>query len=221
MNKAINKAINKAVVIGATGLVGSQLVDRLANEKDIETVVAVTRRPVEYKSEKVMNAVINFDALEKHREIFSGDVLFSCLGTTLKQAGSIEAQRQIDFEYQYEIAKIAAENKVNHYMLVSSSGANANSKSPYLKMKGELEQAVSALPFERISILQPSLLTGERESFRLAETVGNWVFPVLCKLPPLKKYRPISGDQVAKKMLLVSLSAGESKQIYQLDEIFS
>jgi uncharacterized protein YbjT (DUF2867 family) len=213
--------MNTAIVLGATGLVGSKLVERLVKETDIGKVVAVTRRPVKYKSEKIINQVIDFDQLEKHRDIFTGDVLFSCLGTTLKQAGSIEAQRKVDFEYQYEIAKIAAENKVNHYMLVSSSGANEKSKSPYLKMKGELENAVSLLPFDRISILQPSLLIGERESFRLAETVGSWVLPVLCKLPSLKQYRPISADDVAKKMVSLSLSAGNLNEVYRLDEIFS
>lgn len=213
--------MNKAIVLGATGLVGSKLVNRLAKEPAVEKVIAVTRRPVEYESAKITNEVIEFDALEKYRAVFTGDVLFSCLGTTLKQAGSIEAQRQVDYDYQYEIAKIAAENKVNHYLLVSSSGANANSKSPYLKMKGELEDAVSNLSFERISIIQPSLLTGERDSFRLAETVGSWVLPVLCKLPGLKKYRPISGDQVAEKMVTLGLSAGQSREVYRLDEIFS
>ena len=213
--------MNTAIVLGATGLVGSKLVDRLVKETDIGKVVAVTRRPVEYESEKIINQVINFDQLEKHRDIFTGDVLFSCLGTTLKQAGSIAAQRKVDYDYQYEIAKIAAENKVNHCILVSSSGANTNSKSPYLKMKGELENAVSSLPFKRISILQPSLLIGERESLRLAETVGSWVLPVVCKLPWLKKYRPISGDEVAEKMVALSLSKGQSKEVYRLDEIFS
>ena len=208
------------IVLGATGLVGCKLVDRLVKESGVATVVAVTRRPVNYTSKKIVNEVIDFDQLEKHRDIFSGDVLFSCLGTTLKQAGSIEEQRKVDFEYQHEIAKIASENKVNHYILVSSSGANSKSRNSYLKMKGDLEEAVSVLPFKRISILQPSLLIGERESFRLGEALGSWVLPLLCKLPRLKKYRPISGDEVAKKMVSLSLSAGNTKEFYRLDEIF-
>jgi len=210
-----------AIVLGATGLVGSKLVDRLAKESDVSTVVAVTRHPVNYTSKKIINEVIDFDQLEKHRDIFLGDVIFSCLGTTLKQAGSIEEQRKVDFEYQHEIAKIASENKVNHYILVSSSGANSKSRNSYLKMKGDLEEAVSVLPFKRISLLQPSLLIGERESFRLGESVGNLVLPLLCKLPVLNQYRPISGDEVAKKMVSLSLSAGNTKEVYRLDEIFS
>jgi len=213
--------MKKAIVLGATGLVGSKLVDLLAKESGVATVVAVTRRLVNYTSKKIINEVINFDQLEQHRDIFSGEVLFSCLGTTLKQAGSIEEQRKVDFEYQYEIAKIASENKVRHYILVSSSGANSKSRNSYLKMKGDLEDAVSVLPFKRISILQPSLLIGERESFRLGESVGSWVLPLLCKLPVLKQYRPISGDEVAEKMVTLSLSAGNPKEVYRLDEIFS
>ena len=210
-----------AIVVGATGLVGKSLADRLATESDIEKVVAITRRPVEYKSDKIVNEVVNFDELEKHSDIFRGDILFSCLGTTAKQAGSIANQRKVDFEYQYQAAKIASENGVGHYILVSSSGADANSRSPYLKMKGELEDEVSSLAFQRISILQPSLLIGERESFRLGETLGSWILPLLCKLPFLKKYRPISGNEVAKKMVSVSLSEGSTREIFRLDEVFS
>jgi uncharacterized protein YbjT (DUF2867 family) len=210
-----------AIVVGATGLVGKSLVDRLATESDIEKVVAITRHPVEYKSDKIVNEVVNFDELEKHSDIFRGGILFSCLGTTAKQAGSIANQRKVDFEYQYQAAKIASENGVGHYILVSSSGADANSRSPYLKMKGELEDEVSLLAFKRISILQPSLLIGERESFRLGETLGSWILPLLCKLPFLKKYRPRSGDEVAKKMVSVSLSEGSTREIFRLDEVFS
>ena len=213
-----------AVVIGATGLVGGKLIERLVNEGGIEQVTAVTRRPVNYQSSKVVNEVVDFNALENHKATFQGDVLFSCLGTTAKQAGSIAAQRVVDYDYQYQIAKMAANNGIKHYVLVSSAGADAQSKSPYLKMKGELEDAVSLLSFERISIMQPSLLLGEREGFRLGETLGSWVLPALCKLPFLKKYRPISGDEVAKKMVFVSLSAEDKipfKEVFVLDEVFN
>ena len=212
-----------AVVVGATGLVGRHVVARLVDSQNYDTVIAVTRRPVTYQSAKVVNEVMNFDALENHKATFRGDVLFSCLGTTAKQAGSIAAQRVVDYDYQYEIAKFAADNGIKHYVLVSSAGADANSKSPYLKMKGELEDAVSLLPFERISIIQPSLLLGERDGFRLGETLGSWVLPVLCKLPFLKKYRPISGDEVAKKMASLALNPirGEGvKEVFVLDQVF-
>lgn len=210
-----------AIVVGATGLVGTQLVQHLAQEESINRVVAITRRPVAYGSEKIVNEVIDFDTLEKHPEIFTGDILFSCLGTTIKQAGSITEQRKVDFDYQYRAAKICSENGVSHYILVSSSGANAVSKSPYLKMKGELEREVSQLSFNQITIIQPSLLKGEREAFRLGEAIANWFLPLLCKLPFLRRYRPISGDEVAQKMVSVSLSQGTGHKKYRLDELFS
>ena len=210
-----------AIVLGATGLVGNKLVDRLAKEQSIEKVVAITRRPIEYKAEKIVNEVINFEELEKHSDIFKGDVLFSCLGTTIKQAGSYENQRKVDFEYQYEIAKISSQNDVSHYVLVSSSGANEKSRIPYSQMKGELESKISRLSFKRISILQPSLILGERDTFRLGETIASWVLPLACKLPFLKQYQPIMGDEVAKKMVSIALSSGNSKEIFILDEIFT
>ena len=209
-----------AIVLGATGLVGRNLVSRLIEERCFEKILAVTRRPVEYKSEKVVNEVINFDELDSYSDVFNGDVLFSCLGTTRKQAGSFQRQRQVDFEYQYLAAKLSAQNAVPHYVLVSSSGANANSKSPYFKMKGELEQEVLSLPFKRISILQPSLLVGERADMRLGETLASWILPVLCTLPLFRRYRPILGDEVAGKMVSLSLLPGKGIEIFTLDEVF-
>jgi len=119
-----------AIVIGSTGLVGSKLISLLTKESRFEKIVAVTRRPVEYQAEKVVNEVVDFNALDDFIDIFKGDVLFSCLGTTVKQAGSYDNQRLVDFDYQFQIAKSAAKNGVNHYILISSSGANSESKSP-------------------------------------------------------------------------------------------
>lgn len=209
-----------AIVIGATGLVGKALVDQLAKNESFEKIITVTRRSVEYSSNKIMNEVVNFDELENFRDVFKGDVLFSCMGTTAKQAGSLQEQRKVDVEYQYNAAKLSSENGVGHYILVSSSGANANSLSPYLKMKGELENEISLLSFKRISILQPSLLIGMRDSFRLGESLASISLPVICRLPLLKRYRPISGSDVAKKMVSVSLAPGPSKEVFKLDEIF-
>lgn len=209
-----------AIVVGATGLVGKSLITRLVKEIDIEKIVAITRRPFKYTLPKIVNVVVDFERIEEYSDIFQGDVLFSCLGTTVKQAGSIDSQRTVDFDYQYSVAKLATENDVNHFVLVSSSGANDNSRSSYLKMKGELEKAVLSLPFKRITIFQPSLLKGERHNFRLAESVGNVLLPIICKMPMLKRYRPISGDELALKMVAVSLIEAEGKAVYKLDEIF-
>lgn len=213
-----------AIVIGATGLVGKALVDQLCTNECFEKIITVTRRSVEYSSNKIINKIINkvvnFDELEKYRDVFKGDILFSCMGTTAKQAGSFQEQRKVDVEYQYNVAKLSSENGVGHYVLVSSSGANAKSVSPYLRMKGELENEIFLLSFKRISILQPSLLVGARESFRLGESLASVSLPIICRLPLLKRFRPISGSDVAKKMVLISLTSGSSKEVFKLDEIF-
>ncbi|GMG87845.1 NAD-dependent epimerase/dehydratase family protein [Biformimicrobium ophioploci] len=209
-----------AIVLGASGLVGRALVDQLAASPDYEKIITLTRRASPHPSTKVENRVINFEQLAQSAESLRGDRLFSCLGTTLKRAGSVEAQRTVDLTYQLEVARLAARNGVPHYLLVSSSGANAKSRSAYLKMKGDLEEAVTQLPFERISIFQPSLLLGQRDHFRFGETLGSWVLPLLCKLPGLHRYRPIEAEQVARKMLGVSTRAGSGVETFTLDEIF-
>ena len=172
-----------ALVIGSTGLVGQALLEQLIVAEEISQVITLTRRPIEYDSVKVKNYVVDFDLLEQHASLFQADLMFSCLGTTLKQAGSIEAQRKVDFEYQLKAAELAAANGISHYLLVSSSGANDQSLSAYLKMKGELEKRIKLLNFERISIFQPSLLMGDRKEFRLAEKLGSWLLPSLCLIP--------------------------------------
>jgi uncharacterized protein YbjT (DUF2867 family) len=209
-----------AIVIGATGLVGRALVDQLVDADHIGKVITITRRSAKHSSSKVFNQVMGFDRLEDYASSFSADFLFSCLGTTLQQAGSLAAQRKVDLDYQFKAAQLAASNGVHHYLLVSSNAANDQSKNPYLKMKGELEQRIKSLPFERISIFQPSLLLGHRADFRLGEKIGSWVLPVLCIIPWLRRFRPISGEQVAAKMVQVSRQPGQALEWFRLDEIF-
>jgi uncharacterized protein YbjT (DUF2867 family) len=209
-----------AIVIGATGLVGRSLVNQLAAAAHISDVITLTRRPAGHSSSKVHNRVLNFDLLDDYASLFRGDVLFSCLGTTRKQAGSKAAQRKVDLEYQYKAAQLAAQNGVGHYLLVSSSGADVSSKNAYLQMKGELEEKVQRLPFHRITIFQPSLLLGRRADVRIAEKLGSWILPAVCLIPGLRRYRPIQAGQVAAKMIHVSQKPGGSLEWLRLDEIF-
>lgn len=201
-------------------MVGREAVNQLADADHIDKVINLTRRPVPHDSAKVSNQVIDFENLPAHAGHFSGDMLFSCLGTTLKQAGSVRAQRKVDLDYQYECAKLAAEQGVNHYFLVSSSGANRHSPLAYPKMKGELEARVKELPFESVTIFQPSLLLGERDEQRLGEEIAAKILPTLCKLPGLRKMRPITGVQVARKMVAVSERPKAGVTTYALDELF-
>ncbi|WP_338366298.1 NAD-dependent epimerase/dehydratase family protein [uncultured Pseudoalteromonas sp.] len=209
-----------AIIIGATGVVGSELLTLLLTSSEFSRVIAITRRKLDFEHAKLTNQVIDFNCLTNYCTLFKGDVLFSCLGTTKKQAGSITAQRKVDFNYQFIAAQMAVNNGVSHYCLVSSSGANAHSVSSYLKMKGELEQHVTSLGFAKVSIFQPSLLIGERRDTRIAEQIGACALPILTRLPFLKRYKPITGKQVALKMRAVSLTQQQPLQYYVLDALF-
>ncbi|WP_286266654.1 NAD(P)H-binding protein [Thalassotalea atypica] len=209
-----------AVVLGATGLVGQELINLLVQEESIETVIMITRRPYSHICEKVENHVIDFEQLDQYETLFQGNLLFSCLGTTKKQAGSISQQRKVDVDYQLQAATIAVKNNIEHYLLVSSSGANVKSSSPYLQMKGELEQSIKALPFAKTTIVQPSLLLGSRTQLRLGEFVASIVMPIFTCLPGLKKYRPIKAHTVAARLVQQALTQPESHKIVRLDEVF-
>jgi uncharacterized protein YbjT (DUF2867 family) len=210
-----------AMIIGATGLIGRHLVDELLASAHFSNVVALTRKPLVIDCEKFKNHVVDFEHLADVSDLFAADVLFSCLGTTKQQVGSIQAQRRVDLDYQYDAASIARQQGIHEYFLVSSSGANAKSSSAYLKMKGELEEKILALNFPRSVIFRPSLLLGKRTEPRFGEDLAAKIMPLLQYIPLLKTYRPITGEQVAAKMAVVAERDGQGKESYTLDQIFS
>ena len=163
-----------ALVIGATGLIGRALVDELLAKETISRVITLTRRSLVIDHKKFENQVVDFSQLDQYQDYFNNiDVFFSCLGTTKQQAGSIAQQRVVDLDYQYHAAKLARNVGSNEYFLVSSSAASARSFSPYLKMKGELEDKVIELGFQRCVIFRPSLLIGQREQRRAGELLAG------------------------------------------------
>ncbi|MCV6626302.1 MAG: NAD(P)H-binding protein [Cellvibrionaceae bacterium] len=209
-----------AVLIGATGLVGGHLCRLLCESEQFGAVTAISRRPLQYQHPVLSNIVEDFEKLDQLAEHFHGDCLFSALGTTRKQAGSVAAQRRVDFEYQLRAAQLARAGGVGHLLLLSSAGAKAHSPSAYLSMKGELEQACRALGFARLSIFQPSVLTGERAQARPGEAVGARLLQGLNGLGLLQGYRPIAAEQVAKAMLAVALQPGQGERLYRLAQLF-
>jgi len=210
--------MKKAIVIGATGMVGTQLIQALIENEDYSEILSLVRQPGGITNPKLTERVINFDEPETWRHLVKGNALFSTLGTTIAQAKTKDAQYKVDFTYQYTVAKIAAENGVTHYVLVSSAGANSSSKAFYIKMKGELENAVHSLPFEIISIIRPGILSGNRIQNRPAEKIGIIIMNGLNNLGLLKRYRPIHAKIVAKAMI----NGAKAKQsaTYTLDEVF-
>ncbi len=161
-----------ALVVGATGLVGRQLVYQLLDDDRFDEVRIFVRRSYGRVHPKLKEYIIDFDKAESWQSLVIGDVLFLCMGTTLKAAGSKENQYKVDFTYQYRFAEIASKNGVAGIVLVSSAGADAHSSFFYPRIKGELDEAVARLSFDSVTILRPSLLDGDREEKRIAEKIS-------------------------------------------------
>jgi len=211
-----------ALIIGATGLVGSFITLKLLNDNSYEKVKVFVRRSIKINNPKLEEHIINFEKIETWKDQLIGDELYSALGTTIKKAGSKDAQYKIDYTYQYEVAKAASENGVKKYLLVSSAGANYKSSNFYLRIKGSLDEKVQQLGFDKIRIFRPSILVGKRSERRLAESLGIKIAGAITRLiPSLKKYRPIEASRVAEAMIK---SANENilnkTKIYQPEEIF-
>lgn len=215
------KTQKTAIIIGATGLIGRNLVNLLIEDKYFSSIKLFVRRKSGFTSPKIQEYIVNFDEISSYCKLVQGDVLFSCLGTTLKQAGSKKAQYHIDYAYQYQFAELAAENGVSSLVLVSSANANSKSIFFYSRVKGELDEAVAELPFERVLIFRPSVLMGERGSKRPGEELGAKIINRIGKLiPSLDKYSGIAATDVALAMISAYKKQQSSKTvIYTLDEI--
>jgi len=202
------------LVAGATGLVGKQLVNQLLQNQAFAKTVVFVRRTTGIVHPKLVEHVINFDEPAAWSHLLQGDILFSALGTTIRQAGSQQAQYRVDHTYQLNLAKAAATNGVSKYVLVSSVGANAASPFFYTRMKGELEEEVKKLPFRQVDILQPSLLDGDRQNKRPLEKFSIVATTLFNKLGLMKKYRPVKGAVVAAAMIRLALTGQPGLHIW-------
>lgn len=204
----------KAIVIGATGLVGKSVTEKLLVNDSIDSVQIFVRRPTGLLHNKLVETIIDFDKIDSWKSDLQGDVLISALGTTLKAAGSKEAQFKVDYEYQLQVAKAAAENGVKTYVLISS--VNSDPKSPffYLKMKGQLEEKISLLSFQSIHILRPGPLKGHRETSRLSEVISTKFLDLMPKVLVSAGMRPVAGDRVAEVAVNAGLSAEKGIHIH-------
>jgi len=190
-----------AIVIGATGATGKELVVRLLEDSDFSSVSIFVRKKPAISHTKLKTYKIDFSKIGDFRELIKGDVLFSCLGTTLKTAGSKVKQYKVDYTYQYEFAKYASENGVNIYSLVSSTGANSKSSFFYPKIKGQLEDSVKKLPFKTIHIFQPPILIRQAEFIRRGEKFAIKIFSNLNNLGILKSQKPLPVSTLANRMV--------------------
>lgn len=210
----------KAIIIGATGATGKALVQQLLDNTDYSQIQVFVRQPLALRHPKLIVEVVDFNQPTLWQDKVQGDVLFSCLGTTLKAAGSKEAQWRVDYDYQYEMAKIAHQNGVRQCVLVSSAYANSQSRAFYTQMKGKLEDAMSALGFAQLLIFRPPSLirpntdrAGERWSIAILK--GLNAIGLLMSMKPM----PISVLATALIHALKQKPFGQF--ILESDEIWS
>ena len=193
----------KAIVLGATGAVGLDLGEMLLKDDAFSEVEVFVRRAMPMENAKLTTHIVNFKQTNEWQDMIKGDVVFSCMGTTLKAAGSKERQYEIDYTYQLEFAQAARSNGVPIYILVSSAMANANSKLFYTRLKGELEEAIQQLHFQKEVIMRPPSLI-RKNTTKTDEKVTVTVLKVLNALGLFKKQRPMPTEVVAKAMIVAA-----------------
>lgn len=198
-----------ALVLGATGLVGKALVKQLLQDQRYSSVTCLVRKPLKRQffatnEAKLQPIVIEFDKLQDYQGYFGVEHIYVCLGTTLKQAGSRSQFRLVDFEYIHIAAQLARAQRARSFVWISSVGANAKSRHFYLRVKGELENAIMAMSgLDNASAVRPSLLLGERDKPRRGESLAIIASRMLSFLwvGSLAKYRPVLAADVAAQMI--------------------
>ena len=208
----------KAVLIGATGAVGKDLLQALLEDARYTEVVAFARRALGVQHEKLREHTIDFDAPATWQELVKGDVLFSTLGTSLKQAGSKEAQRHIDYDYQLAFAKAARANGVKSLVLLSSIGADSKSNIFYLRLKGELDDAVRGLGFDSLSIVRPPSLI-RAKSKRFGETASVKFLQAANAIGLAKRLAPMETAVVARSMAALGLDSASGTRIIEGQDV--
>ena len=210
----------KALIIGATGATGKDLLAKLLEDEAYSEIHCFVRKPLALTHPKLHAHVVNFETPEAWADLVRGDVAFSCLGTTLAVAGSKDAQWRVDYDYQCAFAQQCKANGVPTFVLVSAAGAKAQSKLFYNRMKGALEEAVKKLSFPSLLIFQPSVLI-RSNSDRAGENLSVKTINFLNKLGILKRYRPMPTEVLAEKMLSAVYNSPKGTFTFTLNKIFS
>jgi uncharacterized protein YbjT (DUF2867 family) len=201
--------IKSAIVYGATGLIGKHLLTKLLLSEHYGKVYAVVRRHISHTHPKLEVIILPGERLHELNLDLTGADAFSALGTTIKQAGSREAFRTVDYDYNLAFAKVCKKMGVAHFLLVSALGASARSLIFYSRVKGELEDAIKQLDFSNLTIAQPSLLLGDRDTPRLGETIASKFSPLLAG--PLAAYKAIHGERVAEALVTLAGKPGRDR----------
>lgn len=207
-----------ALIVGATGLIGGQLLELLLTDDRYSKVTALSRKPLSINHSKLDNVVVDFNRLSEYFDRLSADDVFCCLGTTMKQAGSPEAFRKVDFEYPLEIAKITKGLGAKQFLIITALGASKKSSFYYNKVKGEVEEAIGNQGFESYHIFRPSFLQGKRIESRAGEEATKVFFSIFGFLVP-KKFKAIDSNKVARAMLMKAKEESRGVFVYESDTL--
>jgi uncharacterized protein YbjT (DUF2867 family) len=205
-----------ALIVGASGLIGKHLTQKLLTSNFYEKVSVIVRKPLNIIHPKLDQILMDFDNLDASKIL--ADDIFCCLGTTMKQAGSKDAFYKVDFTFPLNFAKAGLANGAKQFLFVSSMGADEKSIVYYSRVKGEIERALSDLHYPTLLILRPSMLEGERENPRTGEKIGNVVMNFFAPLIP-DKYKVIAGEKVAQAMLELAQRSFKNKNIFESDRL--
>ena len=209
-----------ALLFGASGLVGSHVLNQLISNNSYSKIKLFVRTTINISDPKIEIIQTDFKNLENHREDIKGDDCFFCIGTTKKNSPDKNEYKRVELEVPKKVAQIAKSNSVNSFVFISSGYADPKSSGDYLKFKGEVEEELKRLNFQKLGIMRPSFLLGDRKEKRIGEKIGIFVFKLLSPLflGPLKKMKPIHSATVAKAMITITQNK-VSKTIFESDEI--
>ena len=209
-----------ALVFGSTGLVGGHLLDQLIKNENYNKIKLFVRSEIIINDLKVEIVKTDFNNIEKHKEEMTGDHCYFCIGTTKQNSPDKDEYRRVELDLPKQIAQITKSNSVNSFVFVSSGYADPNSSGDYLKFKGLVEEELKKLSFNKLGIMRPSFLIGDRKEKRLGEKLGIFVFKLLSPLflGPFKKMKPIQSEKVAKAMIKIS-NGDFRQQVFESNEI--
>ena len=209
-----------ALVFGSSGLVGGQLLNQLIENDNYNKIKIFVRSEPKNHNPKVEIIKTDFNNLENHKEDIKGDDCFFCIGTTKQNSPDKNEYRRVELDIPKEIAQITKSNSLNSFVFVSSGFADPKNSGDYLKFKGQVEEELKKLSFQKLGIVRPSFLLGDRKEKRIGEQIGILIFKLLSPLfvGPLKKMKPIHSEKVAKAMINICNNE-HSKVIFESNEI--
>jgi uncharacterized protein YbjT (DUF2867 family) len=210
-----------AIVAGATGLIGGQLVQYLLDHSEYDRVIILVRRTTGLKHVKLTELLVDFDQLDNVGEHFKGAILFCTLGTTIKAAKSKEAFRKVDYQYPLQLAILAQKHEAQQFHIVTAMGSDPRSSIFYSRVKGEIEAALKALGLKSLHIYHPSILVGNRKVFRLGERLAMILMKAISitMIGTFSKYRAIEAKKVARAMVNASQKERSGTFLYEYNEM--